>query len=36
MPLQTQPRLFRLGNYYSAIPEAAISANPKLVRQPLQ
>ena len=30
----TQPRLFRLGNYYSEIPESAINANPLLVRNP--
>jgi hypothetical protein len=35
-PVQTAPRFFRLGNYYAQIPEAAINANPKLVRNPLQ
>lgn len=35
-PVQTAPRFFRLGNYYSQIPEAAINANPLLVRNPLQ
>lgn len=35
-PVQTAARLFRLGNYYSQIPEAAINANPKIVRNPLQ
>lgn len=36
VPVQTAPRFFRLGNYYAQIPEAAINANPKLVRNPLQ
>lgn len=35
-PVQTAARFFRLGNYYAQIPEEAISANPKLVRNPLQ
>lgn len=33
-PRVTVPRFFRLGNYYSEISEAAIGANPKLVRNP--
>ena len=31
---QTAPRLFRVGNYYSQIPQAAIDNNPRLVRNP--
>jgi hypothetical protein len=31
---QTAPRFFRMGNYYSAIPQDALSNNPTLVRNP--
>ena len=31
---QTAPRLFRVGNYYSQIPQSAIDNNPRLVRNP--
>jgi hypothetical protein len=31
---QTAPRFFRMGNYYSAIPQSALSNNPTLVRNP--
>lgn len=31
---QTAPRFFRVGNYYSAIPQNALDNNPKLVRNP--
>lgn len=31
---QTRPRCFRMGNYYSAIPNSALGSNPKLVRNP--
>lgn len=30
----TAPRFFRMGNYYSEIPQGAINNNPKLVRNP--
>jgi starch-binding outer membrane protein, SusD/RagB family len=33
-PRVTVPRFFRLGNYYSAIDDAVITANPALVRNP--
>lgn len=33
-PRFTQPRFFRLGNYYSAIPQNALNGNPLLVRNP--
>jgi len=33
-PRFTQPRNFRLGNYYSTIPQNAINANPLLVKNP--
>jgi hypothetical protein len=33
-PRQTAPRFFRMGNYYSEIPNNVISANPQLVRNP--
>lgn len=33
-PRFTQPRLFRLGNYYSIIPQNALNANPLLVKNP--
>ena len=31
---QYAPRFFRMGNYYSAIPDGAIGANPELIRNP--
>lgn len=31
---QTAPRYFRMGNYYSQIPQSALDNNPKLVRNP--
>lgn len=31
---QTQPRNFRVGNYYSEIPNNVLNANPKLIRNP--
>lgn len=34
VPRLSVPRFFRLGNYYSEISEAVISANPKIVRNP--
>lgn len=33
-PRVSVPRFFRLGNYYSAISDAIISANPKIVKNP--
>jgi len=33
-PRFTQPRLFRLGNYYSTIPQNALNGNPLLVKNP--
>jgi starch-binding outer membrane protein, SusD/RagB family len=30
----TAPRFFRLGNYYSEVPNAVVSNNPKIVRNP--
>jgi len=33
-PRFTQPRFFRLGNYYSTIPDDALNGNPLLVRNP--
>jgi hypothetical protein len=33
-PRFTQPRFFRMGNYYSSISDGVISANPKIVRNP--
>ncbi|WP_188505407.1 RagB/SusD family nutrient uptake outer membrane protein [Parapedobacter pyrenivorans] len=33
-PRFTQPRFFRLGNYYSTIPQNALNGNPLLVRNP--
>lgn len=33
-PRFTQPRFFRLGNYYSTIPQDALNGNPLLVRNP--
>jgi hypothetical protein len=33
-PRFTQPRLFRLGNYYSIIPQNVLNANPLLVKNP--
>jgi hypothetical protein len=32
--VNTAPRFFRMGNYYSEIPNAAVSANPELIRNP--
>lgn len=31
---QTAPRQFRMGNYYSQLPQSALDNNPKLVRNP--
>jgi hypothetical protein len=33
-PRVSVPRFFRLGNYYSEISDAIISANPKIIRNP--
>jgi starch-binding outer membrane protein, SusD/RagB family len=33
-PIQLQPRFFRMGNYYSEIPEAALGNNPQLIANP--
>src|SRR5690606_32858475 len=33
-PRFTQPRFFRLGNYYSSIADNALNGNPLLVRNP--
>jgi len=33
-PLAERPRYFRLGNYYSEIPQGALNSNPNLVRNP--
>lgn len=33
-PRFTQPRFFRLGNYYSSVPDNALNGNPLLVRNP--
>jgi len=30
------PRLFQIQNYYSAIPQNVIDANPKITRNPFQ
>ncbi len=35
-PRVTQPRYFRLGNYYTAMDATVLNNNPKLVRNPLQ
>ena len=31
---QTAPRFFRMGNYYSQIPQGVLDNNPKIVRNP--
>jgi hypothetical protein len=33
-PRQTAPRYFRIGNYYSQIPQSVLDNNPKIVRNP--
>lgn len=34
-PRQTNPRFFRVGNYYSSIPNSVVDNNPLIVRNPL-